>query len=252
VKTLFAQAWIILRNDLRLLWRNFRASRWAALGKTALLCVIVVVLHGLTISLFWAAHTLPPLFVDSLIWSLFGFMMLGAAMNQAIALLFEHADFDLLLSSPVDARAVLLARITAITSAAFLSVALFLAPILNGAIIGISRVYLAGYLVWILLAASAAAAGVFLTLILVRWIGARRARTWIQIVAGVVGAFVYLAFQSRNFLPHEQEREYERILMTVLKAPLFSSLSRAGRGEPLELFFVFALTACLVYFATRQ
>jgi len=252
VKSLFAQAWIILRNDLRLLWRNFRAGRWAALGKTALLGVIVVVLHGFAITFFWTANIFPPLFVDSLIWALFGFMMLGAAMNQAIALLFERADFDLLLSSPIDPRAVLLARIAAITSAAFLSVALFLAPILNGAIVALSRSYLAGYVVWILLAASSAAAGVSLTLILVRWIGARRTRTWIQIVAGVMGALVYLAFQSRNYLPREQEREYERILMGVLKTPLFSAVSRAGRGELLELGLLFLLTVCLVYFATRQ
>jgi ABC-2 type transport system permease protein len=186
----------------------------------------------------------PALSTETAIWLLFGFMMLGAAMHNAIAVLFTRADFDLLLSAPISPRAILLARLAGIAVGAALSGAFFLIPVINGWTIGLGVRYAWGYLVWLLLAATMGSISVWLTLLLVRWLGPRRARTWSQVLAACLGASIYIGFQAQNFMPQEFRDGFGNVVATVFAHPVPATIPRAAQGEaPALLALVFVAGA---------
>lgn len=250
---LFSPARLILHNDLRLIWRGFRAGRWRSLGSAGLIVLALLGAHGFAFLFMLPLHgTLPPLYIESVLWSIFGFLMLSAAMNHAISLLYERADFDLLLGSPVSPRAVLLARLASITIGALTSVAIFIVPLLNLAPFRISATYLWGWLVWLLLGVLTAAVGVGLTLSAVRWLGLRRARVTVQVLAALLGAVIFLATQVPRMLPARQGRAFYQQLLNVAHHPAFTVLGRAGRGEPLPLIGLVLATVGIATWATRR
>jgi ABC-2 type transport system permease protein len=252
MSVLLKQTRLILRNDLRLLWREIRSGKLKIATSAALLSLILLALHGISILGFLQLNKTPPLALEAGLWAFFGFLMLGAAMNQAIGLFFERADFDLLLSSPVTTRAVLLARIAVMSVGAFIGAALLLMPLLDGIIIGFSPAYIFGYIVWGLLSIIAACAGVWLTLAVVRLLGARRARIWVQVLAAVLGASVYIAFQTQRFLPSADRAAVLDALRTATGWLGFTHLARAGRGELTELLVLVGIVGLLAFFTARQ
>jgi ABC-2 type transport system permease protein len=252
MRTLLSQTRCILRNDLRLLWRDLRSGKTRILGNALLIGLVLLVFHIISVLFFSHLRQTPPLALEAGIWAFFGFLMLGAAMNQAISLFFERADFDLLLSAPIAPRAVLLARITVLSVSALLGAALMLLPLLDGIILGFSANYLGGYAAWALLAVIAASMGVWLTLLLVRLLGARRARIWVQVLAAVLGSSVYLGFQLEHFIGREQKIAFLDNLLTALDWSGFTLLARGGRGEFLPLLLLVAVAGGIALITARQ
>jgi ABC-2 type transport system permease protein len=252
MSTLLRQTGCILRNDLRLLWRDVRSGKMRIMGNAFLLTLLLLGAHILSVFLFLRLKHTPPLGLEAGLWAFFGFLMLGAAMNQAISLFFERADFDLLLTAPITTRAVLLARITVLSVSAFLGAALLLMPLLDGIIIGFSLKYLSGYVVWSLLAVIAASAGVWLTLLLVRLLGARRARIWVQVLAAVLGASVYLGFQLQNHIPDQQKATFLATLHSAVEWLGFTHLARGGRSEFTALLLLAAVAGGIAFLTARQ
>lgn len=252
MSALLGQTRLVLRNDLRLWWRDLRSGKSKLLTNGLLLGLGLTVLHAISLLLFFNLRHSPPLGVEAGVWAFFGFLMLGGAMNQAISLFFERADFDLLLSSPLPARAVLLARLSVMSLAAFVGAALLLLPILNGIIIGFSPTYLAGYITWALLAILVASAGVWMTLALVRALGPRRARIWIQIVAALLGASVFILIQTQNYLPASQKHTFWLFLTRAIDWLGLTHLARAGRGELTQLLPLAAISLAAVLLTARQ
>jgi ABC-2 type transport system permease protein len=248
---LLAQTWLILRNDLRLTWRDLNAGRWKDYVSWSLFVVLFLVANAISIAIFFAFGKAPPLIGETVAWLFFGSIMFTAAMNQAIRVLFERADFDLLLSSPVSPRAILLARLATMTVAAASSALLLLVPLINGLLLAISPRYTAGYAVWLLLSCALASAGVWLTLLLVKWLGPRRARTWAQVISAVLGAGLYLCTQSHNLLPKETTGPLFAWARTVFNHPATTLVARAGRAEWLALFTLAAITALFAALTTR-
>lgn len=245
MNVVLTQARLILRNDLRLLWRDMGSGKWRTLSRSlGLVGAAFCAANILAIIIFFAVRRTPPLEAETIAWLFFGVIMLGAAMNHAISVLFERADFDLLLAAPISPRAILLARLAAMTCGAALSAAFFLLPLLNGALLALSWHYLAGYVVWLLLAGGVASAGVWLTLLLVQWLGPRRARVWAQVLAAVLGASVYLAIQSHNFISSDASTRLVSQAARALSHPAISFIAHAGRGEWFPL-----LALALVAFA---
>jgi ABC-2 type transport system permease protein len=243
VRTVAQQAGVILRNDLRLFWRGLRGGKLRWLGSNGILLGLFLLFHVVSIAAFVFLRHAPSGEIESLAWAFFAFAMLGTAANQVIVVVFERADFDFLLSSPVTPRAILWARLGAIAVSAFLSVGLFLAPLLDGAAIGLSPRYLAGYLVWALLALLVGSLGFWLTLVLVRWLGVRRARTVSQVIAALLGASIFVVFQLQNAVAPAQRGRFLAKVASAAAASGFSVVARAGRGEllPLALLAVIAL-----------
>jgi|GEM_PF-1327916 len=252
MSALFKQTRLILRNDLRLLWRDFRASKFKIASSKTLLIALIVLLNAVSILAIAVLKPAPSLSLEAGLWAFFVFLMLGASMNHAIALFFERADFDLLLPSPISTRAILLARLAAMSVSAFIGVALFLVPLLNGAIAGISVKYFAGYGVWAMLAIIAASLGIWLTLAMVRVLGARRARIWVQIFAAVLGASIYLAFQLQNHLSSAGRFAFWGKLQSVAAVSGFTHVARAARGDIPDLLMLAVIAAFVAVVTARQ
>ncbi len=248
--TATAQLGFILRNDLRLGLRSLWRRKWSLTVLLVIVAVAQVVLHGLTLLLFGTLDTAPAERLETIVWAFFAFLMLGSAMQQAISLLFERSDFDLLLSSPVSPRIVLLARMLAISGSAGLGAAFFLVPLLNGAIAQLPRSYVAGYAVWMLLALLCAAAGTWITLGLVRTLGARRARTLVQVLGAFVGAGIYLAFQLPRFMGDRAGPLLEW-LSTPLAFPAAHVVTRATHGSLPDLGWLVLTTTVVVGLCAR-
>lgn len=252
MSVLLSQTRCILRNDLRLLWRDIREGKTRIATNAALLSLLLLVLHLASAFFFSNLNDAPPIAIEAGFWAFFGFLMLGAAMNQAISLFFERADFDLLLSSPVTTRAVLLARITVLSVSAFLGAAILLLPLLDGIVIGFSLKYVAGYAVWSLLAVLSACAGVWLTLTIVRLLGVRRARIWVQVVAAVLGASVYLSFQIQQHIAAAQKTAFLGFLRSAVDWLGFTQLARGGRSEALPLLVLAVIAGAAAFLTARQ
>lgn len=229
--SLFGPALLILRNDLRLRWREFRAGRWRALGSAGLIGVVLVIVQAIA---FFVLHSLRggiPAQAEVIAWAFFGMMMVGSAMHHAIGLLFERSDFDLLLSSPIPPHAVLLARIASIAANAMFGVGLLLFPLINAAVVTQGARYLFAYPAWLALGVLAGSSGVGLALILVRLLGARRARVAVQVVGAVLGASVYLSTQLPRFLPKGTGTDLADWLGRIAQHPAVAIPARAAHGE---------------------
>jgi len=252
VTTLGGQVWLILRNDLRLFWRGLSGGKLRWLGSNGIVIALFLGAHLVTLPLFYFLHQAPPLAYESLVWGFFSFAMLGAAANQVVAIVFERADFDFLLSSPVSPQAILWARLAAIATTSFLSVGLFLMPIIDGAVIGLSPRYLAAFVVWALLALLAGSVGFWITLVLVRWLGVRRARTIAQVIAALLGASVFVVMQLQNGVPMGERAAFWAKAGRICSALGFSLSARAGRGEVSALAILAAVAAGFSVLTGRQ
>lgn len=250
MRLLFRQLWVILHHDVRLLWRELRSSKWNLLGNVGLVLGLLVAAQAIALLICLQCSTPPPLAIAAGAWMFFGCIMLGTAMAQAIAVLFEKADFSLLFAAPVSPHAVLLARMTALVVGAFLSVGLFLLPLLNGLTAGFGARYALGFLVWLELAGLATAAGVGFTLTLVRWLGARRARVTAQVCGAVVGALVYLGLQAPTFLGPAHRPAAERLLGQLVVNPVSRALAQASAGATGPLLTLGALTLAALALTT--
>ena len=123
-------------------------------------------------------------------------MMMSSALKASVEVLFERADLDLLLSSPLAGRAIFtvrLAGIVVVTGAIFL---FFLAPFANaGLVLGQVR-WLAIYPVVAGTAALAASRAMLNTRGLVRLFGVRRTRVLAQLLGALSGALLFVLLQA--------------------------------------------------------
>jgi len=177
--------------------------------------------------------------------------MLAATMNQAIVLLYTRTDFDLLLSSPLPARAVLLGRLASVALTAFLSIGVFVAPMLDGAMIRFSPRYAGGYVVFALLAVLAASLGVALTLFLVRWFGPARARLVAMVLAAVLSASLSLVSLVPMLVSKAKFVELQRAFVHAAQHPAFAAVADANRGAPLPLAALALVVAGAVALTVR-
>jgi ABC-2 type transport system permease protein len=248
----YAQVRAILWNEFRLLHRAFWFKKTSAGWIIFLVLAALTTAHLMAWLGFVAFPSGPSLRIEATAWAFFGFLMLGASMTHAISLLYERSDLDLLISSPVPSQVVLATRMFAIAASAWLGSAFFLLPLLNAAIGTRSWSYAAGYVVWFSLAAICASLGTLLTMLVVRWLGARRARTWIQVLGAVVGASIYLTFQVPQLLPQSERRNTAEWIGKILGNPAFEYVARAARGEALPLATMLLVAAATTYLAASR
>jgi ABC-2 type transport system permease protein len=247
----------IVRNDLRLFWRTLVRQKLGLVGSIFIYGFLFLMLHFAAWGLAHIFRNGPPLGVEALLWLLLVFPMLGAAIHQAVTILYERGDLDLLLTSPVPVSVVLLTRLVSITAGVIVLVGLFVLPPLDVAWMFFGGRYLAGYVVWLLLALLCSAAGIMLTLMLVRWMGARRARVFAQIIGVVAGSATFIFFQLPNLMRQDSADPRARIRLFQAAAhrvnhPLLNLPARAGRGELGPLLGLILLTAGVVALSARR
>jgi ABC-2 type transport system permease protein len=240
-------------HEARLLWRQWRLDRWASGRGGSILLVLILaafahLLVWIPVALLPTQMPLSPVAV-LLFGGFLGFVllfMLGTGLLRSVESLFERADLDLLLSSPLPPRTVLIVRTLAVAAAVLATHGVYLLPIANmGLLTG--RMWLAGlYLAAPLLALLAAGSGVLLSLALVRAIGARRTRTLVQVLGLVLGGVAYLAWQLGS-------QQAQRLLQAAdaldASAPALLAVFEWTAGwallEPLPLLTLALLAALL-------
>jgi ABC-2 type transport system permease protein len=135
--------------------------------------------------------------VGATLWFLFT-LMLSQAITRSVGVFFERGDLDLLLASPIAPRNVFLVRGVGVAISVVAFYAFALTPFAHAGIVAGDLALLALYPALAALALLATAAGMALTIALVRLLGARRARVTAQVFGALVGAAVFLGLQLGN------------------------------------------------------
>ncbi|HEY5348070.1 MAG TPA: hypothetical protein VIJ72_07755, partial [Rhizomicrobium sp.] len=231
----------LLGFEMKLIWRG-RNRRTAYTLVIALVAILVVGgVIGLPLG-YWLRHRM--LGVTPLVAMIadVGFLvvftlLLSQTLSATVMAFYQRGDLDLLLSSPVPARRILLVRCLAIVlNPLILFGALATPAVLPLAILGHPGL-LGIYGMLVALAFGAAACGLILAMALFAAIGARRTKTVGQLLAAFSGASIFLLFQTRNIFP-EAGRAVMLWLQGAGAARLFAFDSplawpaRAAIGEP--------------------
>jgi ABC-2 type transport system permease protein len=246
-------AWLA-RHELFLAWRN-RPQRgalrwlgvvfivaWAAFG-----CWIGWLLRDVPIPLY------PPALVGVLVASILIFtFMTTQAMIGSQQTLYESGDLALLFTAPLEPRSVLLAKLLGIAGAIVMTYALLLLPfVLPVAVLGHPQLFGLVALLFAL-ALAAAAAGLAITMLIVRIAGPRAARTVGKIVAALLGGSFFLVSQIMSHVdrgtrgPNAFTTLFHRLRESGFGSEGWSALpGRAAFGDPLAALFMLGLGIAL-------
>lgn len=239
--------WLLV-HELRLHWRGLSDNIALLLVLGGLLWLILHI-----VALF-VMRNMPneidgtALVIAGLIVWFAGTLMLSAATVLAVKALFDRGDLDLLISSPLPVRSIFIVRGIGVAITAVILFAALLLPFAHAGIVHGRFGFTAVYPVLAAMALGAAGVGFALTLILVRWFGARRARVLAQVLSALIGAVFFLTLQAGNIVPEAvRERWTPRLLDYFQSASWLSDNSplwwpvRALFGEALPALMTVAL-----------
>ena len=198
----------LLHHEMRLAWRGIGGKRiwilligggliWAFIHLTAWLLLA----NNLDHTQF--APKLMPI-SGAVFWLVFS-ILISQTIAHAVSALFDRGDLDLLLSSPLSPRAIFTVRGLGIAVAACILPFLLLLPFAHAGLITGHPNLMAIYPAMVSFGLASAAAGIFITMTLVRIFGARRAKTFAQILAALIGAGFFLLSQLQNILSRERQ-----------------------------------------------
>ncbi len=198
----------LLANDLKLNWRRFgdligslSVARLLllGLGGGALLHLAAwPVAVWLSPRMYQPESASAPLVV--LVICVFSWMV-AQSLFAATRTLFDRADLDLLLGSPIPARRVFAAKATGIAASTFGSIALLTLPVANAGALADRAQWLGIYPALIGMALIAAAAGLSVSIGLFFLVGPRRARVYTQLTGAIIGGGFMLGAQIVAMLP---------------------------------------------------
>ncbi|HEY0738861.1 MAG TPA: hypothetical protein VGD69_28335 [Herpetosiphonaceae bacterium] len=196
--------------------------------------------------------------VPSIMLTLFSFPLLLSSISFALSTLYLSRDLDTLLVTPVPVRSVFLARFLEGLVTTYLLFFTLLAPALAGygQALGYSvAFYLALFIVLLLLPLLPVSIGALLTMLLVRFIPAKRLRDVLTIVGGLFGFAIYVGSQMLTSDDFATTQNAERLLSFDVPALPTSWGARvmiaAGTGD-LQTLLIFGslyLLATLGLFA---
>ncbi|HEY0605980.1 MAG TPA: hypothetical protein VGD58_23855 [Herpetosiphonaceae bacterium] len=196
--------------------------------------------------------------VPSIMLTLFSFPLLLSSISFALSTLYLSRDLDTLLVTPVPVRSVFLARFLEGLVTTYLLFFTLLAPALAGygQALGYSAgFYLTLFIVLLLLPLLPVSIGALLTMLLVRFIPAKRLRDVLTIVGGLFGFAIYVGSQMLTSDDFATTQNAERLLRFDVPALPTSWGARvmiaAGTGD-LQTLLIFGslyLLATLGLFA---
>ncbi len=160
---------------------------------------------------------------------------LMAGFHRSIEVLYNRGDLPYLLSSPVPARLIVATRLVDVLVTTLLATLFVVMPMLNGAVYLFGRHWLWGWLAWLLGSAALGTLALLGTVLAVRWIGPRGARTVVQVLGVLVGTFAILAMQVPAWLRHAhlhaERAETLRRTFALFEAPPWPQLASAASGD---------------------
>ena len=237
----------LLGHDARLAWRDFRAT-FNALSNRALVVLLVVLLCVMHAAAWPIATRFAELterssdrgLVDAQAGPAVLFILLllvAQTLNGVTKLLYTRGDLELMLSSPVSARAVLFVRSLAVAGGALTSASLFVVPFADAGVVTGHLWFAAIYPALFGAALAAAAVGLMVALGLFALVGPRMTRLAAQILATFIGAGFMMGLQLHRFLPSfsaaallDDPRPLARGARALALLPV-----RAALGEPVWL-----------------
>ncbi len=243
----------LLRHELRLAWRGMGGKRlWILLlgGGFIWVCLHLAMWAALRGISAMAGGALPPsatAIAGGVFWG-FVSIMLSQTVAHAVTALFDRGDLDLLLSSPLSSRTIFTVRGLGIAISAMVLPAFLLSPLAHVGLFAGRPGLIAIYPVVMALALFCAAAGMALTMMLVKLLGARRAKVVAQILAALTGAGFFLISQVQTVLPRASRDAFVVWFRNAVEpGGLFAPESllwmpvRAMQGEWLPLLVVMAV-----------
>jgi ABC-2 type transport system permease protein len=209
----------LLAFEIKLAWRAWwsagKMGLWARIGLFGLVGVV-----GLAVGFVLAdvlANVAPSpspaptgVLIVSALMALVAALMISQALLASTEIVYSRGDLDLLFSSPVSPWTVMMVRACGIA----MNVALVYLALVGAVLIWTPLTGASGWLVVapavLALALWASAIGLFLARLLLGWLGPRSTRVVAQILAALIGASLFLATQSVNFLPRAEREAYWR------------------------------------------
>lgn len=194
----------LLTHELRLSWRAVGGARtwvlllfggvlWLAGHFAAWAAVRSWVEQGATLTpMTWVLGGVST-------WALLS-VLLSTTIAFSITALFERGDMDLLLASPIAVENIFWVRGIGIALTSMALWIVLLTPFAHVGLIAGRPSLLAIYPVLAAMGLLLTAIGMTLTLTLVHWLGARRARVVAQLLGALVGAMFFLMSQLQNLL----------------------------------------------------
>jgi ABC-2 type transport system permease protein len=251
---------LMLRHEVRLNWRQ-SSARMTPKVTAAVLIGALVFMHLVALPFPFVLSEMPALARADVLAALTGagvfllVMMVPVALTNTVQLIYERADMDLLLSSPVEPKAVILVRVLTTAWNLFCIAGLLTLPFANVlAVFGYPR-FLIAYPALACLALASTVIGVLLAQGLFWLFGPRRTRLLAQILAGLMGAAFVLLMNIHNLLPSSVKgAALESWAGLIALLPNVESVvwlpARAALGEPLPLVAAIALCAGLFVLTT--
>jgi ABC-2 type transport system permease protein len=251
---------LMLRHEARLNWRQSTA-RMTPKGTAAVLIVVLVFMHLVALPFPIVLSEMPALSRADVLAAVTGagvfllMMMAPLALISTVQLIYERADMDLLLSSPVQPKAVIFVRVLTTALNLFCIAGLLTLPFANVmAVFGYPR-FLIAYPALACVALASTVIGVLLAQGLFWLFGPRRTRLLAQILAGFMGAAFVLLMNIHNLLPSSVTgAALESWAGLIALLPNADSVvwlpARAALGEPLPLVAAVALCAGLFMVTT--
>jgi ABC-2 type transport system permease protein len=259
----------LLSHELRLSWYRLTAGsakgpaqRGMRKSSMAIWIALALILHGAAFlivkSVSGRAAGLPPqtgMIVTGFLAAL-STLMLSTGLRTSVEALFERADLDLLLSSPLSSRSIFTVRLAAVVLWVASTYLLLLAPLAHmGLVLGQFR-WLAVYPAIVSIAMVIASAAMLFTLGLVRLLGVRRTRVAAQVIGALSGASIFLLSQLFGNAGRENQGiAWLTRLINPASLPGPDSLAwlpgRALLGEPLPLLLLALAGSAAFYFTVR-
>ena len=194
----------LLAHEVRLLLfamngsRGQRGWRWSKVLVLLLAWLLMHVLAWVLWPSVLALAAAPPVLLQLLLVAallLMSTLMFSMALNRSVDVLFERADLDLLLSSPLSASVIFRVRLGVLVLAVTAAFGFFLTPLAHIALLhGLPR-YLLIYPLLLSCASLLVCAAMLLCLTLVARLGPQRTRVIAHVLAALSGAALFLLTQ---------------------------------------------------------
>lgn len=250
--------WRILRNDLRIYWRGNAAKKAAWTTSTVARIGFVVLLHFIVWSMFAAygpGTRGGPEFVCLVVVLLLGM----STLHRSLEVLYNRGDLALLLASPVPPRVVLLTRLTDVTVTSLLDTLAFVLPMANIAMLMFGWQWAWAFAAWLGVVLTMVPLAVLVTIVAVERIGARRARTVLQVLGLLFGMVAFVVTQLPQYMQSGASRDersaardsIRRDMFAWFEVPPLQQLAAAASGAWQWLLPLGLLGAGLFFLAQR-
>jgi ABC-2 type transport system permease protein len=137
--------------------------------------------------------------LEMMFWAGVAVLTFMAGIQLSLSVLFQRNDLDLMLCSPVPPSVILGARLTSLLLTEMLALGFFVLPVLDALVWYLPHRTAGPHLTWIGITLISVDLGLLLTLLLVRWLGVRRAKTVVQVVGALFGAMMFLFSQTYQY-----------------------------------------------------